>query len=787
MANQSPFPLMPPRSTEARLEHFDEEVYAADSSTLIFKLIDALCSDAGAGTLKKEIFIQRLSGALEGIYYSDLDYVFGNMRFLSRAPSESYTYSPSTEMLTSAQWDEVRVKDAWYRSRIRDFFTACSLGGTERGVRMAVQAAISSDCTLYENWRYIDCADEETEILTKSGYKHYSQIEEGEEVLTLNMSSGLAEWQAPTKINVFPVVNHEMLSVEMGTRHSSLTTMNHRWPVSSRMKCPDGVRKYSSLRIRTSDELKTEDRFIRAAPVIGLPDVAKHADALVELVAWFITEGHVHAQTSVVTIVQSHAVNPDKVDQIQAALTALIGPPVERFKRTGPRADQQPAWRKWVSESKPDITVFRLNSAGGRLLIAQAPDKVASMDFIHSLTKSQLRLFLDTCISADGHVRKDGYRSFVQKSMARMAPIQVAATLLGIPTSVQTGPDRCHVLSLCERQKFVQPLGQGRKNAKKVRYTGTVWCPTTPNGTWFARRRGATYFTGNSFGLGDNLGRSGSRQELVVQPKKETLSPQETRLLRQMLDAIRPMDAIFTISLQGLAVANPVPISAVTADSTYYEVQKIVTATPDIAKLPAPELLAIDLDPSEKWLFSGSPELAPYAAFNITQEYSYYYLASGGPRSPIDQVSYGTLGVDGTVTPEQTFAVYTTSTDYTPWTEYPSADSPDNFPGGKFGLTPKSAPALNPNGTEYQFAYTSQQEYVEARKAEVLAAGGQADDLRYRLPVQSTLQSKTSFTPDLAIAWSAPTRQSTVTSSWTARRPRTANRNRSSVINFVRS
>ena len=36
-------------------------------------------------------------------------------------------------------------------------------------------------------------------------------------------------------------------------------------------------------------------------------------------------------------------------------------------------------------------------------------------------------------------------------------------------------------------------------------YTGVVWCPTTVNGTWFARRNGQAFFTGNSaFAVDDN-------------------------------------------------------------------------------------------------------------------------------------------------------------------------------------------------------------------------------------------------------------------------------------------
>ena len=39
-----------------------------------------------------------------------------------------------------------------------------------------------------------------------------------------------------------------------------------------------------------------------------------------------------------------------------------------------------------------------------------------------------------------------------------------------------------------------------------VSYTGKVWCPTTPNGTWLARRNGKVYFTGNSGFLLDGYG-----------------------------------------------------------------------------------------------------------------------------------------------------------------------------------------------------------------------------------------------------------------------------------------
>jgi hypothetical protein len=434
MASQNPFPLMPSKSTEWRLDHFDENVYRADPSSRLYKFMDALCGDAGAGSLKKEIFAARLGAALEGIYFSDLDYIFGNVQFLSRTQSESYEWEPVSQSLTSEKWDEVRVKDAWYRARIKDFFVACTYGGTPDGIRMAVQAATSADCDIQEVWRYAD--------------------------------------------------NNEY---NLGT-------------------------------------------YVGRAPVT-------------------------------------------------------------------------------------------------------------------------------------------------------------------------------------------------------------------------------------------------SRNEFNVVPHKANLTPREMRLTREMLARICPVDTIVTVQSTGLAVWKAEPVRAAAADSCYYEVQKVITPTPLIKDLPAPELLAIDLDPSEKWLFSDSPELAPYRAFNISSEYGYHYLVGGG-RSPIDSVTYGTLQADGSVKTERPLELYEASGQFTDWREYDLADSPDNFPGGKYGLTPSAAPALNADKTPYRFQWPAQSEYVASTKQQVVEVGGEADDFRYRLPIQKQGTNKRVFWPELAIASTPPARDSSVTTPWLARRRR---------------
>lgn len=486
MSSQAPFPLMPPKSTETRMEHFDENVYRVDDEgTLLYQFVQALCGDGGAGTLKKEIFLQRLSGSLDGIYGSDLDYVFGSIRFLSRVSSETYDHEPLTQQLTSEQWNEVETKDAQYRDRIRRFFTAAGKGGSTEGIREAVIAATTTDCQVIENWRHID---------------------------NFGLSAGVGR---------------------------------------------NPQRSWAAVELRT---------------------------------------GH--------TVHFANGSDPEDPAQMAASR-------------------------------------------------AQAEAFVAS--------------------------RQDPSGWIIQEVM--------------------------------------------------------------------------------------------SRSEVTVVPLKADLTPREARVLRQMLDRITCQDTVVTIDPRGLAANRPVRVRAISSDSSYFQVEKVVTGAPVLDELPPPEMLAIDLDPTGRWLKANTPELAPYARFNITQEHSHYYLVSGGRRSPIDSVSYGTLREDGAVVLEEPFVWYEQDGQFGPWTTYEKADSPDNYPGGRYGLTPDRAPALNPDRSPYVWPHPNQSAYVAWKRAEVSSLGGESNSTHYRLPLRKSGASRRSYTADLAVAYSAPVRESTITSGWASRPP----------------
>ena len=106
--------------------------------------------------------------------------------------------------------------------------------------------------------------------------------------------------------------------------------------------------------------------------------------------------------------------------------------------------------------------------------------------------------------------------------------------------------------------------------------------------------------------------------------------------------------------------------------------------------------------------------------------------------------------------------MFDTTGSFTPKQPYERADCPQNYPGGKYGIHPDREPAQNPDSSPYIFPFASQGAYVAAKAAEVVGLGGQADADGFSLPISAPSSSARAFWPEYAIAYAAPTQDSTV-------------------------
>ena len=427
--------------------------------------------------------------------------------------------------------------------------------------RLATQVNIPAEVLLgmgdVNHW----CTLERVRIMTRTGWKTHDQLTAGEEVLTLNHDTGLSEWQPLLSVNTWNVTDEPMVTIT-GRRHSSTTTLNHRWPIlsgESRNRGRDWTTTEELMRgaQAAGEDTQRHEYMVLAAPSADIPTEPKYQDALVELVAWYFTEGSKGLRpgrnTPKVTIYQSPMVNPDNCARIRRALTNLFGAESETLDKGGrystpdslarraearslgednPRmsnaeigrrlgvsrtmvgnyltqeaktSDTVPRWRE-VSKDKGRMVAFRLNAAAGQVILDHAPRRVVPLEFIQELTATQLDLFIDTAVRGDGHLMGGVTPVLGQKDREMCDAFELACILSGRSVNryehttkglSADGPrtKTQHMVTATDRSLTFAPRG---RSFEETQYTGTIWCPTTANRSWLAEDNGHVFYTGNS-------------------------------------------------------------------------------------------------------------------------------------------------------------------------------------------------------------------------------------------------------------------------------------------------
>ena len=340
------------------------------------------------------------------------------------------------------------------------------------------------------------CVDENTEILTDRGWLRYDQLTTDHMAYTLNPELGWGAFEPVLAVNVWPSKTRTLRHIETGG-FSSLTTDAHRWPVADNSNG-------GNVRWTTTGDLKTHDRIIRSAPRFDAPTYQKYDDAFVELVGWFWNEGWIppadHPDNGLY-IAQSTEANPEHVASIRACMQAAF----------------PGQWKE--AHSADNMARFRLTKvAADTVLAVTGNGKAPTPDFLMSLTRSQLKLLIDTCLAGDGHQSKAGQRTWYQVSEDGVRAFEMLCALAGQPTNTCSTknygnrygapPQRVSLLKsgVAKPLDAIRVKSYNSKDRRTVAvddwvdHTGIVWCPTTASGTWLARRNGSVYFTGNSIG-----------------------------------------------------------------------------------------------------------------------------------------------------------------------------------------------------------------------------------------------------------------------------------------------
>jgi len=326
------------------------------------------------------------------------------------------------------------------------------------------------------------CVDVKTKLLSKRGWLSYSEVKSEEWILTLNLQREGLEWQQLEKLHLFhPTSEIELFSFRGKTSIINLTP-NHKCVVLNRNTGRKGGPKKINYSLVRADELRSQHCFPKQAPYLECPLEPKYSNEIVELVAWVMTEGYYRKKP--------HKGNGVCITQSTKKYLYVI----ERCLRV----------------LKAPYSLSIKNSTDGVLEISRnlalklrelAPNTVPTLDFLFSLTAEQLSLFIDTCILADGTIKKSPYRKicrvFFQLDPRKIEIFQIACVLNGISTNTyrKDSESKIQIIKLLHSKWF-----QIRKmQLKKILYRGILWCPQTSNKTFVAKRNGTIFITGNSY------------------------------------------------------------------------------------------------------------------------------------------------------------------------------------------------------------------------------------------------------------------------------------------------
>lgn len=325
------------------------------------------------------------------------------------------------------------------------------------------------------------CVDAATECLTLEGWKRHDELREREMVASYSVETGRLRWAPLVAVSRYDVAGDPLVYVQAPSVDMALTP-NHR-VVYQRRRLAGG---FGESRVKRADEIRKDDAIPTTAE---WEEWGEDFDPIwAELLGWYVAEGYEMKNSMTVEISQSLDANAPKVERLRELLLAVEA----NFSEATGR-------RTWRGRDVVQ-TYFKVRGYVAARLRELAPGKQFDPSVL-AWSPRALRALMAGLIEGDGHTRKDdGRMSFIQKNQRTADLVHAIAVRLGwsAKLSQKAGGTWTLYLTRHNRRSLRGTAGAGAVIERRP-YTGIVWCPTTADGAWVARRNGTVWITGNSF------------------------------------------------------------------------------------------------------------------------------------------------------------------------------------------------------------------------------------------------------------------------------------------------
>ena len=339
-----------------------------------------------------------------------------------------------------------------------------------------------------------DCYSDDTEVLTKDGFKKHKELKTEDLIATINPLTLTTEYQEYT--NYF-VKEYSGKMLKFNHRNlNSIVTPKHRMFIR-----PASKDFYEYVTAESFSKIPTSTNYIK---VYGSNNNAEFniSDDLLKLMAWINTDGSINKKRLEFMIFQSKEVY---VEEIRDLLNRLgIGFNENKRDRKVTKIKD-----KVLSSCKPQYT-FTLNvkNSGKEFLENLSkllPNKYNTPIVLKECSKRQVDIYIKEFIKGDGSIKENNNTLWAQIYGTKeiLDDLQALCVTNGYNCRQNINVRGDYELYL--NFNDVRPI-INNTYIEEIDYNGDVWCLTTPNSNFITRREGNVAVQGNCtriFYLGD--------------------------------------------------------------------------------------------------------------------------------------------------------------------------------------------------------------------------------------------------------------------------------------------
>jgi len=333
------------------------------------------------------------------------------------------------------------------------------------------------------------CFDEDTEILTKRGWKRYDTILASDYILTYNIKEDHMEWKYMNRF-FLDWYRGKMICFKNNS-FDFCVTPEHKWVV-----CND--RRKNEFYLEKSNLLNTRHIIKRIAKrASSYPDNPCFEDEFISLAGWLVSDGSCGRNLVIYQSLTAYPQNCEKLDAISNKYCDQIR--IQDNKYGGTFIDG----KYW--DGSGIMRRYRIIGDLRKRLKEILDEKSLKEDFICTLSDRQLQILFDAIVDGDGYRNESGGIRLNQRGNEKLIDnFQLISTLLGKLSHKSKWTDNrgklidgIHVYANSERywpNTHVKNL-----DIKEYDYEGFIWCPSTENGTVVVRRNGCVSISGNTY------------------------------------------------------------------------------------------------------------------------------------------------------------------------------------------------------------------------------------------------------------------------------------------------